>query len=344
MSCACSTRAPLRYGFRVKANVAPTLSDVAAHAGVSLATASRALNGSARVVKPELKELVLASARTLGYTVNRQAQAVAKGSTDTVALVVGDIADAYFASLAAGVVRVAREHGLVVTLTSISDSSASAGLDEAALALALRAQRPRAVIFAASRQSDAEWDAFRSLEGLTVIGAEVSGLRQVVVDNRGGARELATALRGLGYDDFTVLAGGLHLSTVAERVAGFTSVARGSRVVETDFSRDGGYRAMADLLAAGERPQCVFAVADIMAIGAMSAMRDAGFLPGEDIAVAGFDDIPLLRDVTPGLTTVSLPLEGIGAEAMRVALDDAVCPPGPVRGSVQIRESTPPLS
>ncbi len=334
----------------MKANAAPTLSDVAAHAGVSLATASRALNGSVRVVTPELKRLVLASAKTLGYSVNRQAQAVAKGATDTVALVVGDIADPYFASIASGVVRVASEHGLAVTLTSVGapgdrDGDRPSSLEEESLALALRAQRPRAVIFAASRRSGAEWSAFASLEGLTVIGPEVEGIRDVVVDNRGGAGELAEALHRLGYDGVTVLAGDLGLSTVAERVAGFTAVAGRSRVIETAFSRDGGYRAMAGLLAAGERPQCVFAVADVMAIGAMSAIRDAGLRPGVDIAVAGFDDIPLLRDVTPGLTTVSLPLEEIGARAMEVAL--AVAPsddPRPVTGSVRLRESTPQRS
>ena len=97
---------------------APTLSEVAAHAGVSLATASRALNGSARKVNPELQERVLASAQALGYSPNVQAQAVARGTSNVVALVVGDIADPYFSSIASGVVRVADERGLVVTITA----------------------------------------------------------------------------------------------------------------------------------------------------------------------------------------------------------------------------------
>lgn len=330
----------------MKAGSAPTLSDVAEHAGVSLATASRALNGSVRVVRPDLKQLVEASARALGYTVNRQAQAVAKGATDTVALVVGDIADAYFSSIASGVVRVAREHGLTVTLTGVEPAMsdpAAADASEEAIATAVRAQRPRAVIFAVSREPSADWSPYRSLEGLTVIGPEVPGTRSVAIDNAGGAADLAKALTGVGYRDFTILASAGNLATVADRVAGFRSVVPECRVIETAFTRDGGYQAMRELLESGERPSCVFAVADIMAIGAMSAIRDAGLRPGADVAVAGFDDIPILRDLTPGLSTVSLPLEEIGAEAMRLALSSEPSDerPDPIRGVVRLRESTP---
>ena len=93
-----------------------TLSDVAAHAGVSLATASRALNGSARTVNTEMKERVLASSRELGYSPNAQAQAVARGSTRTVAVVLGDITDPYFSAIASGVIDEAEKNDLVVTM------------------------------------------------------------------------------------------------------------------------------------------------------------------------------------------------------------------------------------
>ena len=97
-----------------------------------------------------------------------------------------------------------------------------------------------------------------------------------------------------------------------------------------DFTREGGYTATADLLAAtGGKPpvDCLFAVTDVMALGALAALRDAGLRVPEDIGLAGFDDIASLRDVVPGLTTVRLPMIDIGAMVVGIALDGA--PPAP---------------
>ncbi|QNE35444.1 LacI family DNA-binding transcriptional regulator [Leifsonia shinshuensis] len=325
---------------------APTLADVAAHAGVSLATASRALHPSARTVRPELKQRVEAAAVELGYSVNAQAQAVARGSNNTVALVVGDIADPYFASIAAGVMDVAKLRGLIVTIATLPhDNQPDAQQLEAETLTALRAQRPRAVLFASSRDATADWSAFEAINQLAIIGPEAPGLRSVVVGNHEGAADLARTLSEIGYSDFAIVAGPAELSTVRDRVAGFASIAPGATVHNQSFSRDGGYEATADLLASGRRPECVFAVTDVMAIGAISAIRDAGLTPGIDVAVAGFDDIPLLRDVSPRLTTVALPLDRIGASALELALDnDGEMPSSvTVSGHVLLRESTPGL-
>ena len=118
------------------------------------------------------------------------------------------------------------------------------------------------------------------------------------------------------------------------------------RIVHGELSRDGGYQAMSEILAAGEPlPGCVFAVSDIMAVGALARLRAAGLdVPG-DIALAGFDDIPTLRDVYPPLTTVRLPLKRLGEIAARLALgDDAPQQPRvvPVPGEVVLRDSTRP--
>ncbi|WP_348786658.1 LacI family DNA-binding transcriptional regulator [Leifsonia sp. NPDC080035] len=321
---------------------APTLSEVAAHAGVSLATASRALNGSARKVNPELQERVLASAAQLGYSPNVQAQAVARGTSNVVALVVGDIADPYFAAIASGVVRVADERGLVVTITATGPyaGEATAARERAALT-ALRGQRPRAVVLAGSRIAGAETVIPGASDRAAVIGSGAPGLRTVGVDNRGGAAALARELHSLGYADIAVLAGPEELVTVRDRVDGFRSVLPDATVVHTDFSRDGGHRAMTELLAGGARPECVFAVSDVMAIGAMAALREAGIAPGADIGVAGFDDIPLVRDVTPALTSVALPLADIGARALELALADEAPDASAVAAEVRVRASTP---
>jgi LacI family transcriptional regulator len=332
-----------------------TLSQVAEHAGVSLATASRALNGSVRQVNPELKERVLASALTLGYSPNAQAQAVARGTSNTVALVVGDIADPYFSALASGVIHAADQRGLIVTM-------AATGIDpdrEISTLAALRGQRPRAVILAGSRRIDRsvesridhELTAIENAGGhVALIGSRSPGFKSVAILNREGAAALADALVDRGYRDFVVLAGGSELHTARERTAGFVdaALARGveissARVSHGEFSRDGGYATMAALLADGVRPDCVFAVTDVMALGAMAALREAGITPGTEVAVAGFDDIQLVQDVSPSLTTVALPLADIGARALEIALsvepDDSLTTP--FEGSVVLRDSTP---
>lgn len=322
----------------------PTLAQVAAHAGVSLATASRALNGSARTVTPELQARVLSSAAALGYRANAQAQAMARGTSNIVAVVVGDIADPYFSSIAAGIIQGADERGLVVTLTA---TGADQERENEALA-ALRGQRPRAVILAESRTVDPTGE--QPIATVPVgprvafVGSGAPGARSVDILNRAGAADLARALVQRGYQDVLVLAGPPTLVTSRDRTAGFLDVVPGARAVPGSFSRDGAYETMSRLLADGARPECVFAVTDVMALGAMAAMRDAGLIPGTDIAVAGFDDIPIARDLTPSLSTVALPLARIGERALELALSEAPDAPSTeeVAGTVVLRDSTPP--
>ena len=334
-----------------------TLTDVAAHAGVSLATASRALNGSARTVKPELRDRVAASARALGYVVNAQAQAVAKGASRTVALVLGDIADPYFAGIAAGVIAAAGRRELAVTMATTGSDAAG----ERSAVAALQAQRPQAIVLAGSRHVDRseedlldrELAEFQSRGGrVAFVGegarADDAAARVVSVRNRQGARELALAVAGLGYRDFAVLAGSPLLLTPQERVAGFLEGAASAghpvapeAVLSGPFSRDGGYEVMGRLLASGRRPECVFAVTDVMAVGAMAAIRDHGLRPGADVAVAGFDDIPMLKDVHPELTTVALPLAEIGERALELTFSDEPPAYAPITGRVMLRPSTP---
>lgn len=333
----------------------PTLADVARRAGVSLATASRALNGSTRTVNPELKARVEAAALSLRYTANVQAQAVARGTSRTVALVLGDIADPYFSAVAAGVMDAASRHRLIVTMTATGTEPEHV----VETIRALRGQRPTAVIVVGSRYVDDETEAaiaaeLRAVERLgsrvALIGAQANGFRTLPVQNAAGAAELADALVGLGYGDFAVLAGPALLTTPADRTRGFLDgLARHgihpdpAAVVSGGFSRQGGHRDMLALLDAGIRPRCVFAVTDVMAVGAMTAMRERGLTPGADIGVAGFDDIEMLQDVVPSLTTVSLPLRELGERALEVALSETHAVAEPIRGTVTLRDSTPRL-
>jgi LacI family transcriptional regulator len=335
-----------------------TLLDVAKAAGVSLATASRALNGSTRRVRPDLQERVLAAAEALHYSANAQAQAMARGRTNIVGLVLSDVADPYFSSIAAGAIRAAEGEQLVVTM------ACTFGREERELdyLAALRGQRARAVIIAGSRVQDrdlldrlgAEVRAFEQAGGrVAFVSQRKIAADTVVVENRGGAKALAEALCGLGHRRFAVLAGRADLLTARDRTAGFRDGATraGARVDATDvvyggFTRDGGYAAMNELLDRGTEATCVFAVNDVMAVGAMAALRDRGVALPSGMAVAGFDDIATLRDVTPALTTVRLPLEELGARAVEMVLQKPAEQPRVrrVRGEVVLRESTPPLA
>jgi len=165
----------------------PTLLDVAAAAGVSLATASRALNGSTRTVNGDYRDRVLTAAAQLGYTPNLSAQAVAKGSTRTVALLVTDIADPSDAFLASGVIDAAAEAGLTVTVTVTAGDADR----ELALIRSLRGQRPRILILSGP-PSPADADGAPLTEELRSF--EAGGGRVIVL----GGRSLGFATVPLG--------------------------------------------------------------------------------------------------------------------------------------------------
>ncbi|MDF5752656.1 LacI family DNA-binding transcriptional regulator [Spongiactinospora sp. TRM90649] len=327
-----------------------TLEDVARQAGVSLATASRVLNGSTRQVGRILRERVEEAATELGYTTNRAAQALARSASDILGLVVHDLSDPYFAELANAVVRAAdAQHLAVMVGTTFRDPEAEIGY-----VATLRAQRVRAIVLAGSRVTDhalterlrAELIRFHGSGGrAVVIGQDLLGVDTVLPDNRGGSRALAVALAGLGHIRFAVLTGPSALLTAADRVAGFAEGLASLGLPEPvlvsgEFDRDGGYVSAGRLWAAGTGVTCLFAVNDVMAVGALAALRDAGAdVPGE-ISVAGFDDIPTLRDLTPALTTVRLPLAAMGRRAVELALGSAPVVAERATAEVIIREST----
>lgn len=338
---------------------AVTLGDVAKAAGVSLATASRSLNGSGgRTVREDLRLRVLAAAEELDYAPNVHAQAVARGRTSVVGLIVQDIADPYFSSIAAGVIRQAEQHDLLVTLAT-THRDPERELDYVRV---LRGQRAQAIVIAGSRVADRDRTErlAEEVQRYTDGGGRVAMVSQaklpvdtVLVENRSASRALAQALHDQGHRRFIVLAAPTKLLTSTERVDGFRaaldqlgSPVPRERIFRAAFTRDGGYEAMMRALDDGVDATCVFAVNDVMAVGAMAALRDRGVDLPDGMAVAGFDDIRTVRDVTPRLTTVRLPLEQMGADALELAVGDAAPEPRLVRvgGEVILRESTPALA
>ena len=336
-----------------------TLAEVAEAAGVSVATASRALNGSRdRKVREDLRLRVLDAAARLHYSPNTHAQAVARGQASVVGLVVHDITDPYFSAIASGVIRTAEEHDLMVTLATTYRSTQR----ELEYVRMLRSQRARSIVIVGSRFDDkkAHSQLAEEVELYAAAGGRMALVSQqhlpvdtVLVPNRTAARSLAAALHGLGHRRFAVLAGPSKLLTSTDRVNGFRQEldklgcpVPAEGVHRAAFTRDGGYVAMSRALDEGFDATCIFAVNDVMALGAMAALRDRGIPLPDGMAVAGFDDIATLRDVTPPLTTVRLPMEEMGSDALRMTLAEAHDKPRSIRvtGEVVLRESTPALS
>lgn len=323
---------------------ASTLTEVARLAGVSPATASRVLNGSARKPGPGVSERVRQAAETLGYIPNAQAQALAKSSSGLVGLIVHDIADPYFSAIARGVQEVARERHKMVLLATTGGTPA----DEKEAVAAFAARRADAIVIAGSRSrrpEDEQGNAELAAEldrycrngghvgvvGQAIVGAgELDGYHLVEVPNEQLAAELAGKLASSHSGDFVIIGGPEGLITSDDRVRGFQSGLAaagrpGAEVIRASFNRAGGYDAglvLADRIGEarnaepadeGVKPAlCIFAANDVMAIGATAGLRSRGFRIPRDALIAGFDDIETLRDFRPGLSTVRLPLEEIG--------------------------------
>lgn len=329
------------------------LTDVANEAGVSLATASRVLNGSARKPAEEISVKVRQAAEKLGYFPNAQAQALARSSTRLVGLVVRDIADPYFSSIARGVQRGLGESGIQLLLASVGSDSER----EMEAIRAFMSQRTDAIILSGSRFVDGDQQLVQLLENYQSDGGQAIMIGQpltltggIQIDNEGTAAELASALVRQGHRRFVILAGDPELATSRHRAQGFggklevTGIAV-EQTIYGAFSREGGYLAMSDYLNAREKQEkpgqvCVFCVSDVMALGALHAIRERGLRVPEDIAIAGFDDIPTLVDVTPSVSTTRLPLEEIGRMAGEMVLSHSGTKLVVVSGVPMIRRSS----
>jgi LacI family transcriptional regulator len=336
---------------------AVTLTDVAVRAGVSQPTASRVLNGSLRKPAQHIVDAVRKAADELGYSPNAQAQALARASTGLLGLVVHDVADPYFSAIVSGVqlAAAARQRQVMLSVTMRSPDvevrcieSFVAHRTEAIIMVGSRMTTPAAV--EAQGRLTSTLARYTANGGrFTVIGQAVPGADAVIPDNRGGGAALANALVGEGIRDFVLLSGPAQLTSAADRAAGFIGALRKHElkpraVLNGEFTRDGGYesarRAIAEFRPSADAPVCFVAGNDVMAAGAMTATRDARLRIPLDVQIAGFDDIPTLRDLSPGLTTVRLPLQSMGEIAVELALGGGEARTKSIAGEVVLREST----
>ena len=349
-----------------------TLQQVAQLAGVSLATASRVLHGSgARNVGDQLRSRVEDAARSLRYVSNAPAQALARSSSSVVGLIVHDVADPYFGAIAAGAMQAAREQELMVMIAATFRES---GLEVQYLR-SLRAQRVRAIILAGSgttgistggistggagtdpvgtgEELAEEIAAFEAEGGRVVaIGERGLGLDTVAMANRSGAAGAVRALWELGHRELGVVAGPADLTTVAHRLDGARRALRalgaaaGTPVERSDFSQEGGRAAAVRLLRAHPGTTAVLVLSDAMAAGVLAGLQeDLGLAVPEQVSVVGFNDAPYAVNLRPALSTVRLPLERAGQEALRLLLEPEADEPRTVELDTELvlRASTGP--
>ncbi|MER7078545.1 transcriptional regulator, LacI family [Saccharopolyspora kobensis] len=311
----------------------PRLVDVAQAAGVSIAAASRALSGAAGVSE-EIAQRVREVAAELGYVANVHARTLAGGTSTGVGLLVHEIGDPYFTEIASGVLRVAAQRGLTVQI-------GHTGRDPDAELLQVRsliANRVRAIVISGSGFVEARVQApvkrelqdFQAAGGrVAVIGRHHLGTDAVLPDNLAGGRSITEHVLSLGHRRIAFAAGPVALTTVADRLAGAEEALRaaGSRlaelpVIEEAFTRDGGTRATLRILDEHPRTTAVIALNDDMAIGALAALRSRGVAVPREMSVAGFDDVAVAEHLSPALTTVRLPMTGMGEQALLLALKE----------------------
>lgn len=313
---------------------AVNLRDVAAHAGVSPATVSRVFGGNTKV-HADTRAMVLASAEELGYVVNGLARAMQGRGPRTVAFVVRVMLGPTFAALAAGAERVAGENGHLLFMSTTHGSVER----EAELIATLREQRVAAVLLVGSTESDAEFDArvVRYARDLADIDAPlilcgrppVAGESLVAVeyDQPAGMGLAVSELVRLGHRKIAYVGEPRGMTTAEQRLDGYcAALERHGIGVDPTLIREGknneedGERVVAQLLADKTGATALVCMTDNIAIGAYRAARQAGVQIPEDLSVVGFDDAPIVGDLTPGLTTVHPPFYEVGAVAAEIAL------------------------
>jgi len=308
---------------RRRAAPAATIHDVAARAGVSAATVSRVLNGKS-VVREETQKQVLEAARKLSYVPNVAARSLSSRRSQTLGIVLPDVHGEFFSEVIRGIDLAARQEGYHVL---VSGSHSDIGEMLAVLA-AMRGRVDGLVVMA----PDAEPASLRaSLPPdlpLVLLSSGDPARDTIAVDNYGGARAMMRHLAELGHRRIAFVKGPRRNADARERLRGYRDAMRRAgataddrRELAGDFTEESGAAAARAALEIAPRPTALFAANDSMAVGALSALAAAGVRVPEEISVAGFDDIPIARYVTPPLTTLRVDVAELGRRALGLLLE-----------------------
>ena len=299
----------------------PTIRDVAERAGVSIATVSRVLNDRADV-SVETRERVREVARSVGYSADPAARALATQRTRLVGVVVGDNAGhrdlslVFFGKVLAAISR-RLAHAEYEALLQAIDGGVQHRFD-AAILIGLDGDDPLV--------------AELSGHNVPLVGVDVriSGGRTAFVgsDHADGVRLALAHLYALGHRRIAHLAGATNTLAGADRIAAFRretdrlGLALSDEYIrEGDFSSASGYRETCSVLALPERPTAIVAASDLMALAALQAIRDVGLEPGTDVAIVGFDDLEAAALAHPPLTTIRQDRQELGTVAAERAIE-----------------------
>jgi LacI family transcriptional regulator len=319
--------------------MAVTIKDVAKAANLSVASVSRALNGSGSVTE-ETRKLVLETARALRYVPHSGARSLSTSHTNTIGVVLPDLYGEFFSELIRGIDVAARRRGLHLLVSSSHGDADEAGA-------AIRAMRGRVDgLIVMSPHVDAGFLAANLPDTLPIVllnthdtGHQCSSL---TVDNYGGAAAMVQHLVEMGRRRIMMITGPANNFESEERLRGFReTLARlvpdldpqEITVLRGDFSEESGYRAGHQLQALKRLPDAVFAANDMMAIGCLFALNEAGLRVPRDLALVGFDDIPTARFVTPPLTTVRVRISDMGTRALETLAFQVENPDGTKRSN-----------
>lgn len=298
--------------------------DVAKLAGVSVATVSRVLAGSAHVSR-ETREKVLRAMEDLDYKPNMLARNLRKMQSKTIVVVIPDISNPFFSDVIRGIQHVAREHGYHVLLGD-TQNDVNAELDFIEM---IKERAADGVILTTARTSPEKIMEMAREVPLVMACEYIEGaeLPMVTIDNVFSAKRVVDHLAALGHRRIGFIAGPLHVIISRDRLQGFVQGLRehgiqqdSSLILEGDFTISSGYEQAVRLLQLPDPPTAIFASNDEMAIGAIKAIKHMGLKVPQDVAVVGFDDIRMATVIEPALTTIYQPKFEIGKKAMEFLL------------------------
>jgi LacI family transcriptional regulator len=327
-----------------------TLNDVARLAGVSMMTVSRVINGSG-YTSPESRARVNQAIAELGYMPNVLARQLRSSRTKTLALVLTDIANPFFTTIARGVEDAARAQGYAVMFCNTDESVE----EELEYVRVLIQRRVDGVLLVPATDSSGSLELLRK-HGLPVVvldrrlrSGEVDEVRG---DSEGGAYLAVRHLLELGHRRIAVLAGPESVSTSADRVTGYrralleAGVDPGSQqILFGEYTEASGYEMTGRILGLADRPTAIFAGNNFIAFGAIQRLREAGLEIPDDMSIVVFDDLPQ-GWIIPFLTVISQPAYEIGKQAAELMLERLAGdePPAPrtivLPGSLIVRRSS----
>ena len=304
-----------------------TIRDVARASSVSIATVSRVFNDSP-LVSEDTRQRVMQAAQALGYWPNGIARSLITSRTHTLGVLLPDLHGEFFSEVIHGIDVAAREHGLHVLV-----SRASASRDEFAPALRSMRGRVDGMIVMAPEMASTTTLAGLCGQVPTVLlnpGGPFADCDTVAIASFEGAQRVVEHLIGLGHRRIATITGPPDNVDARRRLEGYRSALRDAGLPIApelefvgNFTEVSGYEGAVRLIHSEVRPEALFVANDHMAIGVLGAFHDHGVRVPEDLSVAGFDDIPMARYLTPPLTTVHVDMLQLGARAVHLLLAPA---------------------